>query len=94
MQLVIAGLEMTKNSQKNLDGFKYRADVHLHDEVNEVDLKKIWSAAYALLQPEVNIRLTLLNSFNMHVPVITIKKGYPGGNMMNDAVLYAGLCRY
>jgi 23S rRNA pseudoU1915 N3-methylase RlmH len=85
MQLVITGVKGKKFSEK-LQGFKYRADVHLHDDLSETTFKKIWSAAYALLQPDINIS-ALLNSFNMHVPVITPKKEYPV-EIGDDVVLY------
>jgi len=87
MQLVITDLNEKKKFSDKLEGFKYRADVHLYDHLDEVAFKKISSAAYGLLQP-IAQDVALLNSFTMHVPVITNVEGYPE-EMDKNAVLYA-----
>jgi hypothetical protein len=88
IQLVIAGMRKEKKILEKLEGFKYRADVHFHNDEVKINLENIFSAAYAILLPGANENI-LLNSFSMHVPVITDNEKYPH-EMPTDAVLRAG----
>lgn len=76
MQLVIAGIESEKEYLEKLEGFKYRADVHLYGVTKKMNDEKIMAAAYALLQP-VRDEFEMLNSFRRNVPVLISKAAYP-----------------
>jgi len=86
MQLVITGVEREKEYLQNLEGFKYKSDVHLFGAGKKMNYEKIMAAAYALLQPAPD-ESEMLNSFRRKVPVITSKPAYPEGIDPN-AVLF------
>jgi hypothetical protein len=87
MQLVILGLSENKKIFEKLEGYKYRSDVHLEDEAN-VDIEKLFAAAYALLAAERSDRI-ILNAFSNEVPVIVNKEIFRHNSPYSDSVLSA-----
>ena len=90
MQLMILDTHAKKNKEfiSKLEAFKYREDVHIYDQLEEAELKRIWASAYVLLHPSGNSN-DLLNSFGMNTPVIiNADKGY-AEEIAAGAVLHA-----
>jgi len=92
MQLVLLGngLKNDIDFVEKLETFKYRNDVHVYDNINEDELRKIISAAYILVHPfnEDEIGTVVLNAFKANVPVIISEKGNLA-EIAADAALYA-----
>ena len=75
MQLVIAGIsgKADRKFLKKLDSFKYRNEIHIYNNLDEPELKKIISSAYILLQTVEDMDM-MLNAFRMDVPVLLNEK--------------------
>ncbi len=92
MQLVLVGQKLKNDIDfiEKLETFKYRNDVHVYDNINEDELRKIISAAYAFVHPfhEDEIGIFVLNAFKANVPIVISEKGSLA-EIAADAALYA-----
>ena len=87
MQFVIPGIQNNNKISEKLEGYKYRADVHLIDE-SGAEIQKISGAAYALIETEKSDR-SILNSFVQEVPVVIDKERFRQDAPYFDAALSA-----
>ena len=91
MQLILAGsdMEIPIEFYEKLETYKYLPDVRIYDSLNEAELIKIVTAAYALLYPfDRGSGTEMLNAFNCGVPVVAARQT-DLTELGEDAALYA-----
>jgi glycosyltransferase involved in cell wall biosynthesis len=91
MQLILAGsdMEIPIEFYEKLETYKHQQDVHIYDFLEEAELIKIVTAAYALVYPfDKGSGIAMLNAFNCHVPVVAAEER-DLTEIGADAALYA-----